>query len=448
MAELITRDATEADYNAQSRSIQLKLDVYFNGLSAAPLEITKDNYLIDSDILEEACADDNNPFGKVSANEISFSLFNETGIFNPTNARSPYYGRIRVGVPIKAYMRPSVDDAEINWDELGTFYVSDWSAAITGTSAYVTASDKMYDVFSLPQPKMPVRANVSMHDAFKSFFAHIGVGAVVDERLTEMLAYAYNTSKNADFLNALSVGSQAFVFCNRQGVPTVKYARAKQDVAYTLTDADQIISVSSKQSALLEYDGAEVVMNEPQLTKETVILSMTDLVVTPGTIRNELISFSATPVAKLLKASFIGTGKVQLSNLVASSVDLSFNLVNDGSAEATGDLTVYGSCIESVSSTFAGVGNNLLSVDNIYIQKKDYAEKFYRFLRAYVTNNVPVLDLTIRGNPKYQPGDKLRIVSEKYNIDYTGILLRQQFTYNGALSSTIKVFNSQILEVS
>lgn len=448
MAELITRDATEADYNAQSRSIQLKLDVYFNGLSAAPLEITRDNYLIDSDILEEACADDSNPFGKVSANEVSFSLFNESGIFNPTNTASPYYGRIRVGVPIKAYMRPSVAEAEINWDELGTFYVSDWSAAITGTSAYVTASDKMYDVFSLPQPKMPVRADVSMHDMFKSFFDHISVGAVVDERLTEMLVYAYNTSKNAEFLNEMSVGSQSFVFCDRQGIPTVKYARAKQDIAYTLTDADQIISVSSKQSALLEYDGAEVVMNEPQQTKETVVLSMKDLVVKPGTTKNDLVSFTTVPVAKLLKTSLTGTGKVRVNKLVASSVDLSFSVANEGSTEVTCDLDVYGSCIESVSSTFAGVGNNLLKVDNRYVQKKEYAEKFYRFLRAYVTSNVPVLELTIRGNPKYLPGDKLRIVSEKYNIDYTGILIRQQFSYNGALSSTIKVFNSQILEVS
>lgn len=448
MAELIARDATEADYNAQSRSIQLKLDVYFNGLSAAPLEITRDNYLIDSDILEEACADDSNPFGKVSANELSFSLYNESGIFNPTNAASPYYGRIRVGVPIKAYIRPSVADAELNWDELGTFYVSDWSAAITGTSAYVTASDKMYDVFSLPQPKMPVMANVCMHDVFKSFFEHIGVGANIDERLTEMLVYAYNISKNADFLNEMSVGSQSFVFCDRQGIPTVKYARAKQDTAYTLTDADQIISVSSKQSALLEYDGAEVVMNEPQQTKETVVLSMKDFVVKPGTTKNELVSFTTTPVVKLLKTSLIGTGKVKVNKLVASSVDLSFSVANESGVEVTCDFDVYGSCIESVSSTFAGVGNNLLKVDNRYVQKKEYAETFYRFLRAYVTSHVPVLELTIRGNPKYQPGDKLRIVSEKYNIDYTGILIRQQFSYNGALSSTIKVFNSQILEVS
>jgi len=448
MAELITRDATEADYNAPSRSIQLKFDVYFNGLSAAPLEITRENYLIDSDILEEACADSSNPFGEVSANEISFSLYNESGIFNPTNTDSPYSGRIRVGVPIKAYMRPSVADAEINWDELGTYYVSDWTAAITSTSAYVTACDKLYDVFSLPQTKLRVSSDTSMRDLFVDFFKDLGIEAEVDEQLVEELVYAYNVASNSKFLNELSVGAQSFVFCNRQGVPTVKYARGKQDVAYTLRDSDQIISVSSKQSALLEYDGVEVIMNEPQQSAEVKILSMKDIVVPPGIIKSDLVSFSETPVVKLVKASSIGTGKVRLRSIKATSLDVMFEAMNTSDKNATCDIEMYGTCIETVSSTFASSGSNPLSVDNIYIQKRVYAEKFQRFLQAYITSNVPVLELTIRGNPKYQPGDKLHIISEKYNLDYTGILLRQQFKYNGGLSSTIKVFNSKILEVS
>lgn len=448
MAELITRDATEADYNAPSRSIELKFDVYFNGLSAAPLEITRENYLIDGDILEEACADSSNPFGEVSANEISFSLYNESGMFNPTNTDSPYSGRIRIGVPIKAYMRPSVAGADVNWDELGTYYVSDWTAAITSTSAYVTACDKMYDVFSLPQTKLRVSSDTSMHDLFVDFFKELGVEAEVDKQLVEELVYAYNIASNSKFLNELSVGAQSFVFCNRQGVPTVKYARGKQDVAYTLKDTDQIISVSSKQSALLEYDGVEVIMNEPQQSAEVQILSIKDVVVPPGITKNDLVSFSEMPVVKLIKASSIGTGKVRLRDIKATSLDVTFEAVNEDTKDATCNIEMYGTCIETVSSTFASSGGNPLKVDNLYIQKRKYAEKFQRFLQAYITNNVPVLELTIRGNPKYQPGDKLHIVSEKYNLDYTGILLRQQFKYNGALSSTIKVFNSKILEVS
>lgn len=448
MAELITRDATEADYNAPSRSIQFKLDVYFNGLSAAPLEITRENYLIDSDLLEEACADASNPFGEVSANEVSFSLYNESGMFNPTNTSSPYYGRIRVGVPIKVYMRPDVADAEVNWDELGTYYVSDWTSTITGTSAYVTACDKMYEVFGLPHTRLEVTAKTPMRDLFISFFKAIGVEAEVDERLVEELVYAYNTSTNSKFLNELSVGAQAFVFCDRQGIPTVRYARGVQDVMHTLKDSDQIISISSKQSALLEYDGAEVILNEPQQTAEDKLLHIKDVVVPTSTLKSDLVSFSVSPVVKLTKAAFTGTGKAYLRRANATCADITFEIHNDTETTVVGDVEVYGTCIETVSSTFTGAGNNPLKVDNIYIQKREYAEKFQRFLQAYVTSNVPVLELTIRGNPKYKLGDKLRIVSEKYNIDYTGILLRQQFNYNGGLSSTIKVFNSQILEVS
>lgn len=446
MADLIKRDSTEADYNAQSRYIQFKFEIYFNGLSN-PLEITKDNYLIDSDILEEACADSNNPFGEVSANEISFSLYNSSGMFTPTNTESPYYGLIRIGVPIKAYMRPVVEGAAVNWDPLGTFYVSDWTTTITGTSAYVVACDKLYDVFSLPQTKLPVTAKIQMKEFFVNFFASIGITVEVDDRLIEELVYAYNISSNAKFLNDLSVGAQAFVFCNRQGIPTVKYARGTQEVAHTLKDTDQIISISSKQSALLEYDGSAVIMNEPQQTAEMKLLDIKDFTAVPGVTKSDLVSFNNIPVVKLTKASLIGSGKNYFSKIKASCLDIQFDVQNDDISDVVSDIEVYGTCIETITSTFASTGNNPLRVDNIYIQKREYAEKFQRFLQAYVTSDVPVLELTIRGNPKYQLGDKLRIVSEKYNIDYTGILIRQQFKYNGGLSSTIKIFNSQILEV-
>lgn len=448
MAELIKRNATEADYNAPSRSIQFKFDIYFNGLSAEPLEVVKDNYLIDCDVLEEACADTTNPFGEVSANEISLTIYNESGAFNPTNTGSPYYGLIRIGVPIKAYVRPEVPGADVSWDDLGTFYVTDWTATITGSSAYITACDKLYDVFSLPQAKMEVTANTSMKDLFKAFFKTVGVDAEIDERLAEELIYAYSTSANAKFLNDLSVGAQAFVYCNRAGTPTVRYAREAQPIAHTLKDTDQIISISSKQSALLEYDSTEVTMHEPQQTTEDVLLHINDIIVPPGITRSDVVSFSEVPVVKITKAAVVGNGKARVEKVKATCMDVTFDVANNADTSFAGSLSLYGTCLETVASTFASTGNNPLKIDNIYIQKRAYAEKFQRFLHAYITNRVPVLELTIRGNPKYLPGDKLHIVSEKYNINYTGILIRQQFKYAGGLSSTIKVFNSQILEVS
>ena len=92
-----SRASVEADYNSQDRCIVWKLDIYFDGINKEPLSITRDNYLIDADLLEEASADSKDPFGSVSSNELSFSLYNENGMFSPTVATGEYYGKIKTG---------------------------------------------------------------------------------------------------------------------------------------------------------------------------------------------------------------------------------------------------------------------------------------------------------------------------------------------------------------
>ena len=91
MADTVIRDATDEDFNAHSRCILLKLDIFFDGLQNEPLTVTRSDYLIDAELLEEAGAEDNNPLGAISANELAFSLYNDSGIFSPTNTESPYY---------------------------------------------------------------------------------------------------------------------------------------------------------------------------------------------------------------------------------------------------------------------------------------------------------------------------------------------------------------------
>lgn len=65
------RPLVDADFNAASREISMRLDIY---LDETPLEVTKQNYLIDSSWLEEGSADSSNPFGAVSSNELSLDF--------------------------------------------------------------------------------------------------------------------------------------------------------------------------------------------------------------------------------------------------------------------------------------------------------------------------------------------------------------------------------------
>ena len=64
----MARSSTNEDYNATSRSLQFKVEIYFDGLSNTPVVISKSDYLISCSGLEETGSEDANPLGALSAN--------------------------------------------------------------------------------------------------------------------------------------------------------------------------------------------------------------------------------------------------------------------------------------------------------------------------------------------------------------------------------------------
>lgn len=440
------KDSTEADYNSPDRIIQWKAEVYFNGTSNEPLIITRDNYLIDASLLEETHGDGASPFGSVTANEIDLKLWNSGGIFSPTKRDGPYYGKIKKDVPIHLFCRPS-DQDYVSWDELGWFYVTDWTATITGSTASVTASDRMYKLFDKPSPRLTVVKDISFAEAYQLFFNAAQEAATIDSTLIEKLKYFYNNKSNKEFLTEISTGAQAYVFCGRNGQPKVHYARGSQEVKYVLTDGDQVKAISSKQSAILEYDGASVILNTPQESAVTQLLSVGELSVPSGQLVSSPTMFSNNPVFRLVSSRIEGPANVFLTNLIANCTDVIYTLQNSDSVEASVAFEILGTFIEVIATSFTDEGENLLEVDNIYVQSESYAQKFKKFLRAYVTSTVPVLELETRGNPKYLLGDKVQVLSSLYAVDFTGIIIRQSFQYNGGMSCSLTLLNSEIVEV-
>ena len=441
-----TRESTVEDYNAADRIIQWKAEIYFDGITQEPLVITRDNYLIDMSLLEETHSDNSSPFGSVTANEIDLKLWNTGGIFSPTKRTSPYYGKIKKDVPIRVFCRPS-DQDYIDWDEMGWFYVTDWVATITGSTATVTASDKMYKLFDKPSPRLTVLKDVSFAAAYQLFFDALQEPVTVDGTLTERLPYFYNVKNNKEFLTEISTGAQAYVFCSRNGQPSVRYARGSQGVKYTLTDGDQIKGISSKQSAVLEYNGTSVILNKPQESVITPLLSIGELEVNTDRYVSAPTMFKNVPVYRLISSRITGALNVGLDNVIASCVDVIYTLYNNNEEAKTIAFELLGTFIEIISTNISDEGDNLLEVNNVYIQTESYAQKFKRFLQAYVTSAVPVLELEVRGNPKYLLGDKVRAISQLYEVDFTGIIIRQNFQYNGGMSCSMSLLNSDIVEV-
>ena len=165
MPEVI--NATDAEYNATTRSTEFQVELYLYGDLREPLIINRDNYLIDCNILEETNSEEKSPFGSVTANEVSLRLMNKDSLFSPTNTSSPYYGYMRRGIKLVVYIRPAPKgDIEYAWDKLGEFYTTDWEATLTSITADITAADKMYNIFEQPDAKVPVMHDIDFATCF------------------------------------------------------------------------------------------------------------------------------------------------------------------------------------------------------------------------------------------------------------------------------------------
>lgn len=450
MADTVMRDATDEDFNAHSRCILLKLDIFFDGLQKDPLTVTREDYLIDAELLEEASAEDNNPLGAISANELAFSLYNDNGIFSPTNPESPYYGKIKVNVPIIPYMKPDMDDGtETNWIKMGVYYVSDWNATVTGAAASITANDKLQQVFLEPAPVIPVGLNKTQAAFFQEVFDALGYAAKISQDLNATLLYTFTEGEQKKFLQEMLQGAIAYCTCDKNGGIVIEPLDSTRPLRATLTDADQIISVDAEQSIVKTYGGVELTYVLPQLTEAIQLLEIKEANVPAGIFTHNKVAFSKGPAKVITNVCAITENKeVAIVDYVNSPWDITLITKNESTTNATSDLAVYGIAVDFVETILTDNVSNVLKVKNRYIQSTEYAIKYKEMLEAFVNSDMPTLTLQVRGNPLLNVGDKIRVQSERYNLDFTGVLQRINYKYVGSLSCEITLLNSAILEVS
>lgn len=437
------RVATDADFNNNSRYLDIRIDIYF---TSTPLSVSKSNYLIDADWLEEGSADSSNPFGAISSNELSFRLFNDNGIFSPTNASSPYFGKIKVGVPVELFIKPVYDDEEVEWVQLGRYYVTSWDAQVTDTYVDVVANDAWYNIFNSPMPNYPITRNTTYYNFMTDFFNLLGANVIVDESLVGNVPFAFVSGTTKDFLQELSAAALSYVTSTKNGTPIVGAFTSAKPIRATLTDNNQIITVSVKQSITRAYDGVELTYNVPQISAVTKLIELNDLTLTQGMNKITNIAFSAGPLWQVSMIDIKSNSDVvALKDFAATQWSIS--LLLECAIEAiTVDLKVYGKTIELTKFTLSDDAARQLSISNKYIQSTEYAEYYKSILNAFVNNDIPLLSLSIRGNPLLNIGDKIVVSSTKYNLNYTGIIQRMHYKYTGGLTCDMTLLNAEILE--
>ncbi len=434
--------SSDASYNASSRTIYHKVDIYLDGDSADPLSVTRDNYMITTSLLEEATSGDT-PFDSVSSNEISINLNNTDSIFTPTNTASDYYGKMKRGVKVIPYFRTSESD---DWGQIGIFYVTDWSASPTSSVAVVTADDKLYSIFGQDAVDMPVTSDTLVSDFYTSFFALFGIVPVIDATVTATLAKAFNELGNKEFLSALSTAFYCICNCAHDGSMTVKELSTPQDLRATITDADQVKTIDVKLSISSDYDSAYLKYYVPQESAEESVLNINEISL--GSENTTLVyTLDNKPLIRFKSISFNNnTVLFSFTSALATSKTITIVLA-DVPDNTTTSLNVNGIYLEKIGYEIGSQGENPLSVDNVYIQDTQSALDYKNIMDRFAANVTPVIQATIKGNPNFQIGDKIRLVSTRYGVDFTGIIMRQQFDYDGGLGCTITLLNSALVEV-
>ena len=438
------RAAIDADFNADSRALSVKLEIYFYGPSVTPLTVMKDDYLIDASWLEEGSADSSSPFGAVSSNEFSFRLFNENGIFSPTNTSSPYFSLIKAGVLVIPYIRPEDTDEEVRWEKLGEYYVTDWVAAVTGTFSDVIANDKWQQIFNSPAPNYPVGRDIPFYVAMQNVYALMGYEVEVSSLLNKPLGYSFIEGTPLNFTQEMVTGAIAFCTSNKTGTPIIAPYTGVRPVRAIITDETQLKVASVTQSINTSYDGVELTYAIPQAMEQEKLVDIQKFSAPVGAFQAQNIAFNNGPVWQITSIG-LQSASVKFINYTATPWLITLSLNNEGEAGEVA-VSVYGKVVGFTNVVLTDNTIKPLKISNRYVQNAEYAQQYKNVMSAFVTDTTPVLALSVRGNPLLNIGDRVQVQSLKYNLNYNGLIQRMQYTYNGALSCEMTLLNESLLQ--
>ena len=430
-------------YDKSTRHILGKIDIFFDGYENEPTTIDMSNYLIDYQIVEEASAEDKNPLGAISANELTFTLTNFNSIFSPSNVNGPYYGKIKTGVMVKPYIKP--DDATIDWTPLGVYFVSDWSSKMSSAIAFVTCCDVIQDLLLSTMPDLDVKLNVTFTNYIKYVLSMYGfVNAEVDETLNALLPYGFIAyDKTPDILQAIVEASMSVLVTTRLGSLAVKKLRRRTPVA-TFTDSNQLISVDVEQSIIKTYNGVKLTYVIPQLSEDREVLVVDNLRIPKGTTTHNLIKYSK-PVFNISAVALSGNVPSIIEKYTSTNFGITLVTRLDAEEGTSSKLSVTGKNIDLVKQELNDGLTNMLEVYNPYIQVSNYADNYKASLTNFVNADIPVLELTVRGNPDITIGETVEVHSDKYKLDFVGIVKRTVLKYSGNLTCNMTLLNAEVI---
>jgi hypothetical protein len=430
--------ATDEMFNGSTRELNMIISVYFDD---TPLDITTSNYLIDCYVDELTWCTESSMLGELSPSSIDIKVANPNKIFTPSNVDGPYYGKIRIGLKIETSISINGSDPI----PFGTYYVTEWRVdSADSLTASIYASDKMTEVLKADTGVLAPIRGISYKDFITYYFDKLGSAVSIDGNFSSQLLWGFSTGKVANDLKELSHATWSVIGFNRNNELTMKALKSSEAIRATLTDNDQIISISSKQSLTKTYDGASFEFFIPTLTLDELV-SVDQFNVSVGITKSDVVEFAKRPVVYL-------TGIVCDTNGIIARVysfkytpdSISVEIESTESVDST-NISVLGGYINQIPYVNADDCANPLKYSNHFVQTGDDARYFKANLDRYVASELPVITVEIRGNALLNIGDKIEVNSTCYSTHFVGRIVSIRSKYDGSFSQTLLLLDDSII---
>ncbi len=453
----MARPLTNSDFDAHERFIIAKLEIYFDGIDSAPLTVNRDEYLIDFTILEETGAEAENPVGVISANELTFTMYNPDRIFSPTDTESPYYGKININVPVKAYVSVEDEVEEAEWLLLGTFYVDTWDTAIGSSVVNVSCTDKLRRILEQPMPALQVKVNESYANFFRRIFTSLGVPAsdvVIDSTLDKVLKYSYsNDGQVIDTLQPIAEAAMCYVYMGRDNKIHIVDMMTDEDPVATFADTTQVKTIDIPQSILKTYSTVELVYSMPNISPDIVVLTMANASLVPGLGHLNRYKVSQGPVFAYKCLSLLNAATSTIQDMHCTSWEVSLDTFNSSYIPETGDIEIIGNVIYANQTiverqnpdAVAAIGVKPFSITNLFLQDADYASQYADVMLNFITVDVPLIDVNARGNPLVLLCDTVLLQDDTHGVIYNTKVVRAEYRYDGGLTCNYTLLNTEVL---